>query len=157
MFKQIYADLLSDLKALRMLIYVLIGNTKLLISMLAADLKHKKHFAIERKKYKDKAYDMNFNVMLFAKFNPKDKTYSNQLCIADNNEVIMLARKLRWLPKRMTAHIMQKRNSVFYTTNPKMSKLDSFKLYSKFLKAEFQYKEAIKNKANTTVNANSVK
>lgn len=136
MIQAIYNDFKNELAVLRLRMIQLRALIQLLIAMKMADSKRRRLLRIEKKKYGEKAYDMNQNVMLMAVYNKNLKSYKERLVIADNNEVIILARKLRWLPKRMTAPIMQSRNSVFYTTNPKMSKWKSVKAYMFYIEAK---------------------
>ena len=135
MLQAIYQDFKNEIAVLRLRMIQLRALIQLLISMKLADHKRRKLLRIEVKKYGEKAYDMNQNVMLMAVYDKNLKSYKEKLVIADNNEVIILARKLRWLPKRMTAPIMQSRNSVFYTTNPKMSKWKAVCAYMLYIEA----------------------
>jgi stress response protein YsnF len=97
--------------------------------MKMADVKHRRLMRIEKKKYGAKAFDMNQNVILTVVYDKNLKVYKERLIVANDNEVITLARELRMLPKRMTAPILKERHSVFYTTTPKMKKLEAVKNY----------------------------
>lgn len=133
MLETIYRDFQNEFAGLRLRMNKFYALIQLIISMKMADVKHSRLLRIEKKKYGDKAYDMNLNVILSVVYNKKLKVYKERLIVADNNEVIILARKLRWLPKRMTAPILKDRNSVFYTTTPKMKKLEAIRNYMKYV------------------------
>lgn len=141
MLRLILRDFQKEALKLRLRIKQFVACIQLLLCMHIADNKRKRLLNIEKKKYGIKAYDMNQNVMLMAVYNKQLKVHKQRLVIADNNQVIVLARKLRWLPKRMSAPIMQERGSVFYTTNPKMSKKTALKNYMKYVEAKHSMSE----------------
>lgn len=133
MLQTIYRDFQNELALLRLRMKQLRALVQLLISMKLADVKHRRLLRIEKKKYGKKAYDMNQNVILSVVYDKNLNVYKEKLIVANDNEVITLARKLRFLPKRMTAPILKERNSVFYTTSPKMKKWDAVKAYMKYV------------------------
>ncbi len=135
MLQTIYRDFQNELAVLRLRMIQLYALIQLLISMKMADSKHHKLMRIEKKKYGSKAYDMNQNVILSVVYDNNLKVYKEKLIVANDNEVIILARKLRFLPKRMTASILKERHSVFYTTTPKMKKLEAIKNYMRYVEA----------------------
>lgn len=136
MFKLIYQDFRKELAVLRLRMNQLYALIQLLISMQLADVKHRKLLRVEKKKYGAKVFDMNQNVIITVVYDKKFEVYKERLIVANDNEVIVLARKLRFLPKRMTAPILKERHSVFYITNPKMSKIKAIKAYMFYVEAK---------------------
>lgn len=135
MLQTIYKDFQNELAVLRLRMIQLRALAQLLISMKMADVKHRRLLRIEKKKYGAKAFDMNQNVILTVVYDENFKVFREKLIVANDNEVIILARKLRFLPKRMTAPILKERHSVFYTTTPKMKKLEAIRNYMGYVEA----------------------
>jgi len=150
MLETIYKDFRKDLAVLRLRMIQLYALIQLLISMKMADVKHRRLLRIEKKKYGAKAFDMNQNVILTVVYDKNLKVYKERLIVANNNEIIILARKLRMLPKRMTAPILKERHSVFYTTTPKMKKMEAIKAYMFYVEATRKQTVFIEKENNRT-------
>lgn len=150
MWKFIYEDIVKELNSIRLWFKLWKAFVVICLAIITADIRSWKYMLIERKKHGRKAFKMNFNVMIMAFYNKRSEVVEDRFMIASNNEVIVLARKLRWLPKRMTAPIMQHRNSVFYTTCPKMSKRKAIVKYINYVEAKFYTELPQKNKLQTT-------
>lgn len=136
MIQVIYRDFQNEWAVFRLRMIQLRALIQLLIAMKMADSKRRRLLRIEKMKYGEKAYDMNQNVAIWVEYGKNFSTSRERLVVVSNNEVATLARELRLLPKRMTAPIMQRRNSVFYTTNPKMSKWKAVKAYMFYIEAK---------------------
>lgn len=152
MYKAIYQDFKRELQSLMVGLVLIKEFIRIVIAIVTADIRSSRQFLFEKVKYGDKAYKMNFNVMIMANIDRFTHKISDVFCVASDNEVITLAREMRWLPKRITASIMQQRNSVFYTTSPRMSRKAAISNYIKYSKAVQEKKYADKMKAEMPEN-----
>lgn len=152
MYNAIYQDFRKELQSLKIGLTLIKEFIRIVIAIVTADIRNKGHYTIEKAKHGDKAFKMNFNVMTMVHIDRNTHKISDVFMVANDNEVITLARKMRWLPKRITAPIMLERNSIFYTTSPKMNKFIAIKKYLKYAKAMLEKKYSDKMIAKTTEN-----
>lgn len=152
MYKAIYQDFRKELQSLMIGLVLIKEFVRIVIAIVTADIRSNSYYAHEKYKHGTKAYKMNFNVMIMANIDRFTHKISDVFCVASDNEVITLARNMRWLPKRITASIMQQRNSVFYTTSPRMSRISAIKKYLSYSKAMQEKKYSDKMKAEMPEN-----
>lgn len=168
MFKLIYQDIVNELNKLELAIKLVNAFFKIVLAMFIADINSFKYHRDEKKKVQlmnkkrknrniplQTKYDMNFNVMIMN-FKNKRGVIMDRFMVANNNEVIILARKLKWLPKRTTSLKLQNRHSVFYTTSPKSSKIEAITKYQNYVKAVFYAYLSDKKIVNVPENAVTV-
>jgi len=152
MYNTVYQDIIKELQSLKISLMLIKEFFRIVIAIVTADIRSYSYYHTEKAKHEYKAYKMNFNVMTMVHIDKYTHKVSDVFMVASDNEVITLARKLRWLPKRITAPIMLQRNSVFYTTSPRMSRIKAINKYLKYAKAMLEKKYSDKMIAETPIN-----
>ena len=137
MYKAIIQDFKKEISQLKLWLLLLREYVRITVSIITADVRSAKYMAWEKFYHPDSPHKMNFNVMIMDVFDQHTHKTKQQFMIANNNEVIVLARRMGWLPKRMTAPIMQQHNSVFYTTSPRMSRMEGIKKYLEYVESKY--------------------
>ena len=152
MYKAIYQDFIKELRSLKTGLLLIKEFVRIVIAIVTADIRSFWNYLSEKTKHPENPFKMNFNVMTMVHIDKYTHKISDVFMVASDNEVITLARKMRWLPKRITAPIMLQRNSIFYTTFPQMSRITAIKKYLTYAKALLEKKYSDKMIAETTSN-----